>query len=366
MSLRLISRRSCLQTLALLFTITLPSLTHAFLHPQPTLAGLSLRMAPPGHVTTRPAGQRWIPRAVPNKAAHNRFCHSLTSLRMTEETGEKDAATIEAQKKFDDLVAKNAAKEAINVLRGNDDVEVAPDQGWRLLNSIPLEMSEKTETEQQILTSLAYSSLRKKSLLRAFGCVEPSPLYLPYASKEIDVPMLEKTIRYSPLPAHQPCDCVPHLAFGDCSLPMKALTPRGTQFAWQVRTAVLTAHALLTMLLTSLVAPPLRNQTPLPTFLVQSVLRREFWAFELTLLALLVVRGAPDLHRRVRHRIQVSTLSLFTFPFFQSTPTRLHSFQLSLSFSWFLSFSISIYLHILSRSDVLARAPGSGSIRCGL
>eukprot|EP00287_Rhodomonas_sp_CCMP768_P008613 CAMPEP_0196734234 /NCGR_PEP_ID=MMETSP1091-20130531/13030_1 /TAXON_ID=302021 /ORGANISM="Rhodomonas sp., Strain CCMP768" /LENGTH=450 /DNA_ID=CAMNT_0042077713 /DNA_START=110 /DNA_END=1459 /DNA_ORIENTATION=- len=121
------------------------------------------------------------------------------------------------QEKFNALVEKSSAKEAINLLRANEDLAVSDVQGWKLLNSIPLELSEKTETEQQILTSLAYSSLRKKKLLRAFGCVEPSPLSLPYASKDIDVPTLESTI----------------------SLPLKALTPRGTQFAWQIAGLVL-------------------------------------------------------------------------------------------------------------------------------
>jgi hypothetical protein len=43
-----------------------------------------------------------------------------------------------------------------------------------------LELSEENARDQQILTSYAYSTLRKRKILKAFGYVETTPRSLPF------------------------------------------------------------------------------------------------------------------------------------------------------------------------------------------
>ena len=111
---------------------------------------------------------------------------------------------------FDDRVAEGDSKEAVRLLRSYDELAVSKEQAWKLLDSIPLDVSEENETEQQILVSLTYASLRKRGILSGFGAVPVAPEALPLASKEIGVQGLEEAI----------------------ALPMSALTPKGSSAPW--------------------------------------------------------------------------------------------------------------------------------------
>ena len=71
----------------------------------------------------------------------------------------------------------------------------------------------------QVLTSFIYSCLRKRGLLRGFGYVPATPTFLPVATKDIDVPTLE----------------------AETGLALSALTPKGTQFTWQIAGLVVCA-----------------------------------------------------------------------------------------------------------------------------
>jgi hypothetical protein len=53
-------------------------------------------------------------------------------------------------------------------------------QAWKLLSSIPLDMAEENEKDQQLLTSYAFAGLRKRKLLNAFGYIEATPTSLPF------------------------------------------------------------------------------------------------------------------------------------------------------------------------------------------
>ena len=53
-------------------------------------------------------------------------------------------------------------------------------QAWKLLSSITLDVAEENEKEQQLLTSYAFSALRKRKLLKAFGYIEATPASLPF------------------------------------------------------------------------------------------------------------------------------------------------------------------------------------------
>ena len=111
---------------------------------------------------------------------------------------------------FDKSVAEGDSKEAVRLLRAYDELAVSKEQAWKLLDSIPLDVSEENETEQQILVSLTYASLRKRGILSGFGAVPVTPEALPLSSKEIDVQGLEAAI----------------------ALPMSALTPKGSSAPW--------------------------------------------------------------------------------------------------------------------------------------
>jgi glycine betaine/choline ABC-type transport system substrate-binding protein len=56
-----------------------------------------------------------------------------------------------------------------------------------MLDAIPMDVSEEKETEQQILVSMTYSSLRKRNILSGFGAVDVTPEALPLDSKDVDV-----------------------------------------------------------------------------------------------------------------------------------------------------------------------------------
>lgn len=71
--------------------------------------------------------------------------------------------------------------------------------------------SQENELQQQVLTSYIYSYLKRKELLKGFGYIPATPVYLPITSKDIDVPDMERATGFD----------------------LKALTPRGTQFTWQ-------------------------------------------------------------------------------------------------------------------------------------
>jgi hypothetical protein len=88
---------------------------------------------------------------------------------------------------FDDNVAKGQTKEAVRLLRSYDDLTVTPEQAWMMLDAIPMDVSEEKETEQQILVSMTYASLRKRNILSGFGAVDVTPEALPLDSKDVDV-----------------------------------------------------------------------------------------------------------------------------------------------------------------------------------
>jgi len=117
------------------------------------------------------------------------------------------------QKEFDSLVEEGKVKDCVAVMRAEEELlKVSPDQAFKMLSSIPLDVSEENERQQQVLTSFIYASLRKRGLIRGFGYVPATPVYLPVATKDIDVPMLE----------------------AETGLKLSALTPKGTQFSWQL------------------------------------------------------------------------------------------------------------------------------------
>ena len=104
------------------------------------------------------------------------------------------AGKSQSQALFDEKVSAGETKEAVRLLRAESELDISKDQAWRLLDSIPLDVSEENETEQQILVSLTYAALRKRELLTGFGVVPVSPEALPLASKEVDVAGLEATL----------------------------------------------------------------------------------------------------------------------------------------------------------------------------
>eukprot|EP00291_Cryptomonas_curvata_P030104 CAMPEP_0172208334 /NCGR_PEP_ID=MMETSP1050-20130122/34407_1 /TAXON_ID=233186 /ORGANISM="Cryptomonas curvata, Strain CCAP979/52" /LENGTH=347 /DNA_ID=CAMNT_0012887899 /DNA_START=66 /DNA_END=1106 /DNA_ORIENTATION=+ len=128
-------------------------------------------------------------------------------------TEQKDSTISEKQAQFDFYVSVGSAKQGVPILRKSDDIKVSEDQAWKLLrSSITLDVAEENEKDQQLLTSYAFSALRKRKLLKAFGYIEATPASLPFQSRDVDVTTLEKTIGMS----------------------LAALTPRGTEFSWQL------------------------------------------------------------------------------------------------------------------------------------
>ena len=79
------------------------------------------------------------------------------------------AGKSQSQALFDEKVSAGETKEAVRLLRAESELDISKDQAWRLLDSIPLDVSEENETEQQILVSLTYAALRKRELLTGFG-----------------------------------------------------------------------------------------------------------------------------------------------------------------------------------------------------
>jgi len=137
----------------------------------------------------------------------------MTSSETETETAGASGAPAQACKEqgaFDTCVTNGETKEAVRLLRAYDDLAISNDQAWRMLDAIPLDVSEENETEQQILVSLTYASLRKRNILRGFGAVPVTPDALPLRTKEVDVTELEKAI----------------------ALPMSALTPKGSSVPW--------------------------------------------------------------------------------------------------------------------------------------
>ena len=122
------------------------------------------------------------------------------------------AGKSQSQALFDEKVSAGETKEAVRLLRAESELDISKDQAWRLLDSIPLDVSEENETEQQILVSLTYAALRKRELLTGFGVVPVSPEALPLASKEVDVAGLEATL----------------------GMGMAALTPKSSSMPWTV------------------------------------------------------------------------------------------------------------------------------------
>ena len=122
------------------------------------------------------------------------------------------AGKSQSQALFDQKVSAGETKEAVRLLRAESELDISKDQAWRLLDSIPLDVSEENETEQQILVSLTYAALRKRELLTGFGVVPVSPEALPLASKEVDVAGLEATL----------------------GMGMAALTPKSSSMPWTV------------------------------------------------------------------------------------------------------------------------------------
>ena len=131
-------------------------------------------------------------------------------LDKAEGAGDSGRSVSPKQAEFDENVAQGDTKEAVRLLRAYEELSVSQEQGWRMLDSIPLDVSEENETEQQIIVSLTYASLRKRGILSGFGAVPVSPEALPLASKEVDVKGLEEAI----------------------ALPMSALTPKGSSAPW--------------------------------------------------------------------------------------------------------------------------------------
>eukprot|EP00290_Baffinella_frigidus_P002242 CAMPEP_0180172346 /NCGR_PEP_ID=MMETSP0986-20121125/34966_1 /TAXON_ID=697907 /ORGANISM="non described non described, Strain CCMP2293" /LENGTH=578 /DNA_ID=CAMNT_0022124407 /DNA_START=30 /DNA_END=1766 /DNA_ORIENTATION=- len=140
-----------------------------------------------------------------------RMCEEVSTEKKQVVAAAVEGADARSQRLFDENVEKGEAKSAVKMMRSTESLSVTLGQAEKLLSSIPLDLSAETETEQQILTSITYSSLRKRGLLRGFGCVDATPLTLPYANKEIGVEDLESVI----------------------GMPIQALTPKGSQFAWQ-------------------------------------------------------------------------------------------------------------------------------------
>lgn len=141
------------------------------------------------------------------------FALGMTSSETETETAGASGAPAQACKEqgaFDTCVTNGETKEAVRLLRAYDDLAISNDQAWRMLDAIPLDVSEENETEQQILVSLTYASLRKRNILRGFGAVPVTPDALPLRTKEVDVTELEKAI----------------------ALPMSALTPKGSSVPW--------------------------------------------------------------------------------------------------------------------------------------
>jgi len=139
------------------------------------------------------------------------MCEEVSTEKKQVVAAAVEGADARSQRLFDENVEKGEAKSAVKMMRSTESLSVTLGQAEKLLSSIPLDLSAETETEQQILTSITYSSLRKRGLLRGFGCVDATPLTLPYANKEIGVEDLESVI----------------------GMPIQALTPKGSQFAWQ-------------------------------------------------------------------------------------------------------------------------------------
>jgi len=128
----------------------------------------------------------------------------------TEKELSADREKVAKQRELEEKISAGNAKDAVAILKDNMAVEINMEQAVRLLDLIPLDLSAETENEQQVLTSVAYTGLKNRGLLRGFGCVQASPQYLPYPAKEIDVEALQETI----------------------ALPMSALTPKNSQYGW--------------------------------------------------------------------------------------------------------------------------------------
>ena len=162
-------------------------------------------------------GGRWMQEGGMLRRARLPAAARLQRLQMTSMEGDggegQGKEVSKRQKEFDSLVEEGKVKDCVAVMRAEEELlKVSPDQAFKMLSSIPLDVSEENERQQQVLTSFIYASLRKRGLIRGFGYVPATPVYLPVATKDIDVPMLE----------------------AETGLKLSALTPKGTQFSWQL------------------------------------------------------------------------------------------------------------------------------------